>query len=628
MYSVHLIEGTYARNISKYLSNAEISYVLNGGNESFSATSQLPIADHIKLSQLHANREIIVCKHAKIIWRGRIDDFTLFDGGGEIRSYGLRQRLTDIGIVQEFFTTSSRNDLIPYTTETNMNFVSNESLKAYDVSRDDAVITLVKDAAIPNNGNNGFMWLLGDFASTGSGTVAVDVEYRLPTGFDFYIQQRSGYGQGEAALNPAILSTDGLSGTGSLTRSTDVYTLNAATDAIGFFIYNATGGTYTNTQETGYWYIKIIYHRIVRDTRVIIASIASAVSSGVQTVTPDTMANINVGDVLLVGNGVTARDFVVVTAKTATTFTANFPRAYSAGAIVRGWQITAADMVQRYMTQTNLFTSVDIQPTGIDVENIDLQGMSLVQALDQLATIGNGSEPYIYGVDENGRFYTRAKSAVGETYYADIDTFSLTHKLNTIANRIYATYTNSDRVSHIAAAIDDTVSQSTYGLLRTASYASDQEHYTAATVEANAVLQDKKKITAESMIQITRFVDRTGGVVAKDDIRPGDKIILRNIPIQLLGTFKEYYTISQTKIALDTGEVAYTFDQPLTTLEQLLRYRDETRVLDTATKYTPRANQTSHIEQPAINKHGLPQMQVPVSPRRTRNPGITPPRKS
>jgi hypothetical protein len=67
--------------------------------------------------------------------------------------------------------------------------------------------------------------------------------------------------------------------------------------------------------------------------RISDTSVAAAISAGVQTVTPGSMANILVGSSLTIDSGPNA-ETVTVTATTATTFTATFASAHTAGASV------------------------------------------------------------------------------------------------------------------------------------------------------------------------------------------------------------------------------------------------------------------------------------------------------
>lgn len=62
-------------------------------------------------------------------------------------------------------------------------------------------------------------------------------------------------------------------------------------------------------------------------------SVAAGISSGSSTVTPGSMAGIKVGTVLVIDGG-SSRESVVVTAVAATTFTATFARSHDAGAKV------------------------------------------------------------------------------------------------------------------------------------------------------------------------------------------------------------------------------------------------------------------------------------------------------
>ncbi len=574
MYAIHIKENGFIRNISKYVNDAEISYNLNGGNESFIGTSELGLSDNIDLFHINGNTEILVTKRGKVIWRGRIDEVSLNNSNAQLRSYGLRQLLYDNGVQNEFFTVTNRNHLLDTTVNLTTDPVTIEDLEYYDVKKNEGFITLKKGAAIANASNNGFNVLVGDFATVGSGVILVDVEYRLPTGFTFYIQQRSGFNAGEANINSVLLSNTAFTGNGSVQRHVNTAVLDANASLIGFFIFNETGGTYTVTAETGYYYVTLHYYRIVRNTRTVSTTISASITAGTRTVTPGSMANINVGNAFLIGSiaDPSLREIVYVTATTATTFTAVFQRSHAAGAAVYAEQITASEMIKRLVNTVNVYSSVDVQDSIVDIDHVDTQPTTVVAFLDNLCARGDGVLPFVWGVDENARFYTRRKDGVGTTYYADVDTFELTAKLSEIVNIVYGLYSNNEGIEHLTTYLLDETSFSEYGVRRAAIVSSDQVHYSAVEKEINAYLQDKKVLHSESLLTFSRFMTPTGSTITEDELRPGDKIIIRNIPAQFVGIFKEYYTIAQVKINLKTGRISYTFDQPLTTLEQLLRY--------------------------------------------------------
>ncbi len=351
--------------------------------------------------------------------------------------------------------------------------------------------------------------------------------------------------------------------------------LSAACEVVIFEIYNNTGSAVLFIGETGSAYAKMTNVRLATSTTNLIATtVALAIAVGSQVVTPASMVRIYVGQRLIINSGATDSESVVVTAVTATTFTAVTAKSHLANATIRAIVVYDEEIVKDVLSQTlalnpsgGLLASTGyIQSSGVDRLQAgwtDARGSAI---LDELAKPVNCH----FGVRDNRLVY-EPSNAYQRAWKVRVADLELVRPLDELYNSVRASYTNDTNIDQRTAYTTDEASTIINGITRRQTIdAQTTNAAVAATVSATA-LADTKNRAVRSAMRILRVTDDYGAPAMPDEISVGDRITIVGLPAVLAGNDRlRTFTVGERSIDPSAGDVTIVPDKPIKQLDVLL----------------------------------------------------------
>lgn len=210
---------------------------------------------------------VISNRYGDVVWEGRWETPSLVSGGIRWTAYGYWQAMRDV----------------PYTA-----LWSDSSVKDWDRVTDAMVSSRKPEKHVMDNNNRLFIGLrkneiyanvsdagawyfeLPDGGQQNDIYFTCDYAFNAPTNFNFRI---SSYNSGFTS----IVTENNVASAGTLLSGSLSLTITSGKTILEAYIYNNTGGNYTNTSETGAYYLKLTNIRIKTASGDVLASdIASA----------------------------------------------------------------------------------------------------------------------------------------------------------------------------------------------------------------------------------------------------------------------------------------------------------------------------------------------------------------
>lgn len=307
----------------------------------------------------------------------------------------------------------------------------------------------------------------------------------------------------------------------------------SAGDMLFIRVRNASSSNYTNTAEDGVNYFKMTSVRVASsNANAINSTIAAAISTGTQTVTPASMANIAVGRQLVINNGAADSEMITVTSTTATTFTATFAKAHAANSTVRGCFITDREIIQDVIATQRAdnpnwlnASSAWIQASADDQEN---RTYDQAKGIDVLADLAKRLD-VVYGVKPSGEVYFYPSSQYRRVFAIDAESGSFHRPLANLINRTTATYDDQNNFARVTAAAKNLSSQVINGIVRSQTI----DAPTTSTAKAATIRDLSLAQTSQRPLQIDYAVravySEQGALYPIDSPQPNDQITIRNI---------------------------------------------------------------------------------------------------
>lgn len=287
-------------------------------------------------------------------------------------------------------------------------------------------------------------------------------------------------------------------------------------------------------------------------------TLGTAIIAGTRTVTPASMTGIAVGKKLAIGG--TDNEEVVVTATTATTFTAVFQYAHAAAdGVSFVWEGETDDV---YLKLTNVrvktTSSANVYPDEIikDVINqvaltnptwintattliqsnpieqrnacfTDMYGLDVVQEmLDFGDSTGNMWECATW---EDGLVAYRRRGTAGRLWYVD-ETPELQRALARLYNGVYAVYTDAAGIERRTTTATNAANIQAYGITRIGAVSADTDSAVVAGQIRDVYLADSLDGGAFGDVPIRALFDVYGSNYPLWACRAGDTIIMRAAP--------------------------------------------------------------------------------------------------
>ena len=224
---------------------------------------------------------VISGQGADIVYEGRLEDISIQSEGVKFGAFGYWRALSDVPYTALWGITSV-NEWKPVSDDD----ISVSAPERYEFDANSRVYaTMKKNEVYQNNNQLGIVGYVAPHnGQRGVVTASFDYEINLPSGFDgrlvSYYDDWSGFSQDWVQSSTGSL----LSGSASVSISTK--------DRVTFQIINKTGSNYTNTSNTGVYYIKITNIRIKTTTAgtVLASDIATALATYINGINGDQLS--------------------------------------------------------------------------------------------------------------------------------------------------------------------------------------------------------------------------------------------------------------------------------------------------------------------------------------------------
>lgn len=213
-----------------------------------------------------------------------------------------------------------------------------------------------------------------------------------------------------------------------------------------------------------------------------------------------------------------------------------------------------------------------ITSPGVDRQELRFEDQTPGQILAELASRGNGTLPYTYGVDELLRLYYRAQGDGAATYYVDAADLTIATSLDDMHNSVYASYTDARGQRKVTSTSTDSTSVSRYGITRQQMVSQTTTSATEAATYRDVALADSSDPAPRASINIRWIYDQYGALQPLYKLRPGDILRVRNIDIAL---DRELTGAAAIRVAgwswdLDRDEMSIETARPQPALDVLL----------------------------------------------------------
>jgi len=520
---------------------------------------------------------LVLSSGGGIVWEGRVEDRAIVTDGLRLRAFGAWRAMMDV----------------PYTALWSVSSTAGwETLTA-----DDMALSAPQKYEIDTNNRLYIATKKGEIYQNSPNKVA-RIGLLLPDGgergfvgiqFDFYLTQATNWlvrfqTNDETWGNSSVEWT--LTGTAGVQQGSVFLTFTEANAAQFLMFFNSTAAT--ETAETGDRYLKITNVRAVTSTEnAVDTTTTTTISAGSQVVTPASMANIYVGQRLIIDSGEATSESVVVTAVTSTTFTATFANGYSGTTTIQGHVVYADEIVKDLVShvtavnpgQLSADTSL-IQSPGVDLLDESYEDMLPADIATKLAALGDNQTPprrWEVGVWEDRRLHFRPKGSDGRTWFVEVDEAEIESTLETLYNSAYGQYQDANNRTLRTAVADDDDSQARYGIVRRQVVPVSTTSATQAGIQRDAALEDGRVIKPRSAVAFEYLTDRAGAIYPKWLLRAGDTLVLANLPAAASEEIDRARTFLVAERSFDaiTGEVQPVPEEPLASLDFLVARKDE-----------------------------------------------------
>lgn len=525
-----------------------------------------------EIALFYANPQVqdVTLWSAGNVFNGRLEDVSLQGTTMRFTALGYWSALGDIPYTA-FWSKANFSGFEPVT------FSSNRSPEKYELAvlqdSNELRITPKKNEVFSATVDFGEMtWYVPINSTRNIIGVSFTVEMNIPTGWIFrchtYNQDYSGF-----AAQYTLTGTSSV-----ITRSVLIVGVFSA-PRISFFMRNNTGANAQKVTDTGVDYIKVTNIRLVSsNTHLVNTTLGSTILAGTRSVSPASMANIFIGQQLVIANNTTTSEIVTVTAMTSTTFTAVFAFGHSNTDQVQALVVTGDDILKDIVSTINTANPTQlasntslVQDTQFDLPNEDYQDENAIRIAEYVANLGNGLAPWEVGVFNDKTLYFRPQKQQ-RSWYINLTDIDIETSLSDLYNSVYATYT--DQTDNVLRTATYTDRDTYYGIIRRKAIDVDTVLPYLAALQAQLALNDTSTIKPRANITVTRVYGPNSVTPARlSDIRPGDTITIKNLPPTVEGTAVDRirtFRVIETDLDVLGNKLSITPELPLPTLDYML----------------------------------------------------------
>lgn len=444
--------------------------------------------------------------------------------------------------------------------------ISNRNPKLYGADKQNRLFVGLQKGTVYRNGMDAWGWSFYSHIATTKQPIVTSYRYTidLPSGWVVSFQRINRSGGYLTTIRDVTSAGSVISG-----ALCDTYT---GTDGLEIVIYNASGSSYTMTGENGTKYVNITSMRVATTTANLInTTVAGAISTGSQVITPASMTNIVVGQLLTINTGASDSEAVVVTAVTATTFTATFAKSHLANATVRAIVVRDSEVVGHMLAQAVALNSLGLSASTLlvstssrDYDDLAFVSAGMLDVLDQLAKPAG----YSFGVQEDGLLWYGVPTA--RSWMVQAADVTLCRPVDRLANNVSVLYRNAAGIDQLTSAATDTVSIAQNGYTQRLVLNAQTTIQREAELIRDTALADGKARSVEAQVSIARLYDAGGTRYPVDMIAPGDTISIANLSPVLSSPELRTFTVGDVGYNPLIDRVDVALDMPLPRLDILL----------------------------------------------------------
>jgi|SRR5690242_822602 len=519
-------------------------------------------------------------ENGSALWEGRLEDPTITTDGLEIVAMGYQRSLSDAKYTALWSTTSYDN----------WEIFKNDGIVITDVNEDKhhtdmkgrLYVSLLKNTAYRNNTDTiRFALRQPDKSNHLTVGIAFDYSVGLPAGWLFRFQTRND----DLTVNTNIFD---VVATGGSQRGA-VNTTFTGASVVSFAIFNTSGSDYTNPFDNGVWSIEIKNIRVVSSVvNRINTTLGTTITAGLRTVTPASMANIYVGQQIQIANGTAVGETVVVASLTASTFTATFANGHTSTDNVAAHVVYADEIVKDLITSVNainngaLSSNVGlIQSPGRDITDIVFEDIRPSDVMKQLIGLGDSQTPprvWAWQIWQDKILEFKPTGYNNRTWNVIISDIAISRRLDDIYNSYYPIYKDAYGRTIRGTTSTDQASTNKYGITRVNSVKADTKIATTANITRDTLLNYTKDPRPTIQIEFSAIFDQNGIPAQLTDPRPGDTLVLQNLPADIVGSLVDLIrsvVIAQTTYDPINDDLKIESDTPFPSIEFLLARANE-----------------------------------------------------
>lgn len=539
------------------------------GHESCETELQLPFLEAFLYYQQLGPLKLKVSWGSYRVWEGRLEDPTQFANtavGLKITAFGGWVAFNDAP-----YTALWSGTKIDDATSENFGAIITATQKFNYDTTNQLYCAVVKGAVLAALDSGGFHIQMPHLGSTNIRGVSFDLEFNLPTTLTFFLQTQN-------ASNVTVANDITRAGTGALARTSYNITTGATSAQFFLVIFNASGGNVTPVGETGANYIKVTNLRYVASTtNRISTTLGTNIAAGTRTVTPASMVRIYVGQRLFIDQGsITVGESVIVTAITATTFTAVFAFAHVIASTVTAHFIAPDEIMKDCVAMLNTLNPTQVSS---DVTQVQSQAVDLDQAIyeDQypteiinqlIAKSDNQPTPRQWSalVYNSQTLIVRPRGS-GNAWYTDITSLEVVRTLTNLYNSVYGVYKDPSNKRNLRTAVStDATSVTKFQITRRKAINVESTNATQATQVAASVLALQTDPIPRARVDLDRVFDKYGSPFPLFFVKADDTLTLRNLPPTLTAVLYDKIrtlVITRTDVDLMQGSIKLELEIPM-----------------------------------------------------------------
>lgn len=350
----------------------------------------------------------------------------------------------------------------------------------------------------------------------------------------------------------------------------------SAVDRIVFEMVGS-GAAAAFAPESGSNYLHITNLRLVTSTaNRVVTTLGTNIAAGTRTVTPASMIGIYVGQRLFIDqSSVTVGESVIVTAITATTFTAVFVFAHVIASTVTAHVIYPDEIIKdcvgivSALNPTQLSSDIAlIQSQGVDLDQAIYEDQYPTEIINELLTKSDDQTPprqWVALVYDDQRLIVRPRGT-GFAWYTDITSLDVVRTLTELYNSVYAVYKDASNKRNLRTAPNtDVASVTKFQITRKKAIHVGTTSATQAGSVRDSVLALQLDPIPRAKITLDRVYDASGTPFPLHFIRADDTLTLRNLP-PILGTIYDKIrtlVITRTDVDLMSSSISLELEIPM-----------------------------------------------------------------